>query len=165
MTKTIWAAPIGTAVLALALAAPLQSARAAGSLCTSPQKAIFSCDIGRKIVSICASPDFSDKAGGVQYRFGPQGKPEMVLPKNSESRQGVTAGREGNMERGVDFARFRTGANAYAVYDLRPDGGKEQWGVSVEKSGKQIADLHCKGAPTGSLFDLIGVLPDDPDGF
>jgi hypothetical protein len=60
--------------------APLAAA-IAESLCTSEETSLFTCAIGKKVVSVCSSNDLSAASGYVQYRFGREArKPELVYP-------------------------------------------------------------------------------------
>ncbi|WP_310446845.1 hypothetical protein [Thiobacillus sp.] len=68
----------------LAAAAPLDTT---GTLCQKEEFVYFSCDIGKKKLSVCGSPVISKAnapgglAGYLQYRFGTKGKPlELQYP-------------------------------------------------------------------------------------
>ena len=50
-------------------------------LCTPAEKIVFSCTLGAKTASICASPDLTETSGYVQYRFGTDKQLELVYPK------------------------------------------------------------------------------------
>jgi len=51
----------------------------AGELhCQADEQIIFSCSFGKKMVSVCASNDFSVNKGYLQYRFGLKGAPELA---------------------------------------------------------------------------------------
>lgn len=55
---------------------------AAHSHCKIDEKIVFSCllEKSKKIISICASSNFSVENGYLQYRFGKQDKIELTLP-------------------------------------------------------------------------------------
>jgi hypothetical protein len=66
------------------------SASSAQTLCAADENALYSCKIGKRLASVCASKDLSDHSGYLQYRFGasPQ-KLELVYP--SDKRHPKTA--------------------------------------------------------------------------
>ena len=58
---------------------------AAESLCNAQEQVIFSCSLGKKMVSVCASNDFSASSGYLQYRFGQKDALELAFPNLTES--------------------------------------------------------------------------------
>lgn len=50
------------------------------SHCLPQEQKLFDCAFGRKVMSICSSPELTAKSGYVQYRFGRIGNPELVYP-------------------------------------------------------------------------------------
>jgi hypothetical protein len=122
------------------------------SLCEADETTIFSCPIGRKVVSACASPTLTPLVGYIQYRFGRKGAPEIVVPAVSvESRESI----EGNTTRSVggsgeDFLRFKAGAYSYVVYqfwvhpvNMRCDGPCNGSGIVVEREGAAVKNMKC----------------------
>jgi hypothetical protein len=132
------------------------------TLCLPEEKVIFSCKTKGEIASVCASNDLSKTAGYMQYRFGKKDAPELVIPqkrvhpgKNAES--GNTLYANGGTDA---FIRFKSGAYGYVIYtnELR-DGQK--WvaseGILVEKNGKEISNLTCKGDVISEIgSDFLG---------
>ena len=53
--------------------------------CSEQEQTVFSCSLGKKIVSVCAAKDISPTNGYVQYRFGPKNAPELIFPTSTES--------------------------------------------------------------------------------
>jgi hypothetical protein len=149
-------------VTAFKLVAPAQAGAVAETLCSSEEEVVFACNTGKKLVSVCASQDFSGTAGTLQYRFGPKGAPEMVWPENARSRQGVTAGHLMYSGGGGAYIRFAKGSARYVVYSGIGKGW-EKAGVAVEQNGKVAANLRCKGLEDGDWS--IDGLPEDPEGF
>ena len=66
---------------ALAMAASLPSMAAPGTLCSTDEEIIFTCNTKRKTYEICASRDLGATSGYMQYRAGSNGKVEFVYPK------------------------------------------------------------------------------------
>lgn len=137
--------------------------------CSSGDWVIFSCDTGKKTVSVCASPDLSARDGWVEYRFGPIGAPELVVPATrSHPRDGVQVGTWSFSGGGGAFMQFSNAPYAYAVYTAIGKGWGETSGVAVLKNGKRVANLPCR-SPVQSelgpdLFDRAG-LADEPAAF
>lgn len=52
----------------------------ASSHCEPTEQIVFSCRIGPKIASLCASKRLTATEGHVQYRFGPPGRVELAAP-------------------------------------------------------------------------------------
>jgi hypothetical protein len=141
-------------LLALA-AAPLAFAKApAESFCTPQEEVIFACRTGAKLVSVCASKDASPTKGSVEYRFGkpdPKAPLELKLPEAPmlppKAATGTNVPFAGG---GGAWMRFRKGEYAYVAYS-----GIGKWGpkgetatkagIVVERGGKAIATLRCKG--------------------
>lgn len=119
-------------------------ATAAGP-CADAETAIFSCDLGTKVLSVCQLPDER-----VRYRFGPPGKPELVLDSIAHlSSRPYPGGGETRL-------RFSNEGYDYLVFDLMrhremPDEGtglrgiEEQAGVHVVQGGVRLATLTCDG--------------------
>ena len=90
------------------------------SLCERDEKTVFSCNLGRKMVSVCASPDVSPTRGYLQYRFGQIDgfEPEMSVPKEKTAadRQldGAHIGYVGAND--MNYWRFKNGEYSYVVY-------------------------------------------------
>lgn len=114
--------------------------------CALDEMVIFSCSLGKRSVSVCASKDAGKDRGYVQYRFGQPGKLELVYPEHKEPankffsfRNAIVAGGYSNS------VTFSKGSFNYTVTSLFSGG--ESGFVEVSKSGKAIATLSCKSAP------------------
>lgn len=131
-----------TALALAALTAPMAQAQ---SLCSPAEKSIFSCQVGKKTLSVCASRDLDDTKGVLLYRFGTPEKVELTYPeKPGHPNKHFTANRlyssaEGSLIMELGFQR---GNVSYTVYtmDLR---GKQSAGVTVNVKGKDT-DLACR---------------------
>jgi hypothetical protein len=141
-------------VLLAALAAPAFAQAPPDSFCTTQEDIVFACRAGGKLVSICASKDASPVKGTVQYRIG---KPDGKSPLELKLPEAPTLPPKAATGESVPFAggggawmRFRKGDYASVAYT-----GIGKWGpkgetatkagVVVERGGKAIANLRCKG--------------------
>jgi hypothetical protein len=153
---------------------PAQAGTAHGaepsSHCTTPERVVFACPVGTKLVSVCADPAAGPKTGYLQYRFGKPGPAEALeinWPDNRLPPQAAaTGGSEAFSGGGAAWLRVHKGSYAYVVYT-----GIGRWGtngrtltregVVVEHRGKVIASLKCSRSATSELgpawFDKVGM--------
>jgi hypothetical protein len=127
------------------------------SHCTAGEQTLFACSTGSKVLSICASSEFTEISGYLQYRFGPKGAPELSWPPNADvSRKNIEIGQEWSA-RGIDsHIRFKKGSYHYIVFDGLGAGTESQSGVVVQKDGKKVATLLCKpGSVVNNLMAFI----------
>ncbi len=124
------------------------------SLCHEREQIIFSCSLGKKMVSVCASNDFSASSGYLQYRFGKGGVLELAFPNLTESAQAsqfVQARTLMFAGGGGGYLRFINGPYHYIVYTaIGKDWGAKD-GVAVEKNNQLIANLECQDIPASKL--------------
>lgn len=136
--------------------------------CASEEEVIFSCDIGKKTVSVCASIGLTASSGYLQYRFGPLGMAELKYPETSLRLRDVTSGGHLTYSGGGGaYIRFVNGDYAYVVYTGIGRGWEKQ-GVVVEKGGQVVSTLLCNGvyvSEIGSSFLARAGIPDDGRGF
>ncbi len=144
------------------------------SLCTPGEAVIFSCPVSKtKVLSICSSKQYSADSGYVQYRFGPVGKPEMVVPSSktapSQSAQSGTWMFSGGGGAYMQFVNKKTTYSVYSAVGKWGANGEtvEKTGVAVESKGKIVANILCKGPSTSELgpevFDNMGLKMADPE--
>ena len=140
---------------------------AAESHCHPHEQIIFSCSLGKKTVSVCASNDFSANSGYLQYRFGQQSTPELVFPVLTESTpvsQFVQARTLMFAGGGGGYLRFINGPYNYIVYTAIGKGWGAKDGVAVEKNNQLIVNLECRDVPITKLseefFTHAGLLID-----
>lgn len=133
------------------------------SHCIPPETVVFSCPVGKKIVSVCAAPGLKP-GGALHYRFGPPGAPEMRLPAGEATAPSIQARTLMYSGGGGAYLRFRNGAISYVVYTATGKGWGSKAGVAVEKNGKLSANLKCREAPQSELgpelFQQAGLAQD-----
>lgn len=139
----------------------------AASLCIAPEKTVFTCSTGTKLISVCASPNLSTQAGYLQYRFGIQGTPpELAIPDFKViPKTGINTKTLGFSGGGAAYIRFKNGDTAYVVYSGEGKGWKRN-GVAIEKKGTFASFVSCKGKVISEMgpdfFEKTG-LPEDPN--
>ncbi|HEY2707391.1 MAG TPA: hypothetical protein VGI95_05000 [Caulobacteraceae bacterium] len=119
------------------------------SLCAKHEIAVFSCAVGHKVASLCASPDLGPTSGYLYYAYGKSGRADISVPeKNLAGRSAISRGVLGFSGGGADYVRVRHGAYAYVVYTgMAP--GWERDGVVVERGGVRQSSLRCRGFALG----------------
>lgn len=139
-------------VAAFAAALPWHAVAAEATACAPPQRALFACSVGAKVVAVCASPDLAADAGRVQYRFGRPDALDLAYPPADADWRTLTRG--GTLVYsggGGAFLAFARAPYRYVVYTAVGQGWGSRAGVVVEKGGRRIANLACKGEVTSEL--------------
>lgn len=142
----------GLALLAGALQpGPSAAADRRPSLCLRQEKAVFSCAIGSRIVSLCASIDIGPGSGTLVYRFGRKGALELVHPEPPRPPDSAfSAAVIGDAGSSGDIVRFSRGDVTYTLYSVMVKGQDERNGVLVTQAGRRLADLKCRDFPLGN---------------
>jgi hypothetical protein len=139
------------AALVAALVCGTAQADTRPSLCRAGETAIFSCAIGGKIASLCASPDIGPAQGSLTYRFGRKSAIELTHPdKPAPPDQAFSTAVIGDAGFGGDIVRFSRGDTRYTLYSIIVRGQGERDGILVFRNGRQIADLKCRDFALGS---------------
>jgi hypothetical protein len=113
------------------------------SLCAPDEAVIFSCALGKKTASLCASKDLSATKGYLYYAYGKPGALDLSAPEKAiTARQNLTRGSIAYSGGGTDYVRIQNGAFSYIVYSGIGKGW-EQEGVVVQKDGKTISSHIC----------------------
>ena len=109
----------------------------AGTHCNENENVIFSCDVGKKIVSVCSSKNLSNPA--MQYRFGRIGNIEASVPSNPNNFHNSVTGYHLNVggTAEVKGMEFINGDVTYGINTI------ENY-LYVRKNGKDIANLTCR---------------------
>jgi hypothetical protein len=136
--------------LAAWLSADLAAARP--NLCTAGEVPVFSCaTTGGKVVSLCASPDLSETAGSLRYRFGRPGEVELTYPDDQTPPK--AAFRAGTIGAGRgDFVRFTKSDVTYTIEHADGPRSGQYAGVTIHRGPKRVAALHCTRTP----YDALG---------
>ena len=140
-------------VLAVLTASPC--ALAGPVSCAASDETVFACRTARKQVAVCGSPGWSQAQGSLQYRFGTAREAELVLPASAMPPQ--SSARAGTLMLsggGGAWLRFRRGDTDYVVYTAIGSFG-EKSGVAVERGGRRLASLPCRGPVTSQLGDEL----------
>ena len=125
------------------------SAHARESLCSKDEQIAFSCRVGNKLASLCASADLSKTTGYVQYRYGRKDKVELVFPESkAHPRAYFRWGVNGYSGGGTDYFRFSNKGYDYVVYSGIGKGWAKD-GIVVEKNGKRLSSQVCKNDALG----------------
>ena len=142
-----------------------QGQAATATHCTANERIIFSCTAGNKVVSVCASGDLGQHSGSLSYRFGPPGRPEISYPPPGESWNVVKAGRWVFAGGGGAWLAFHRPPFRYIVYSAIGRGWHERAGLAVEKGGRVLTNLRCRGTPVSELgpdfFSSAGIADDE----
>ena len=126
---------------------------AADTHCNEQEQIVFSCSLGKKIVSVCASSDLSLNNGYLQYRIGQGNTLELILPNSTKPGQHIQARTLMFSGGGGSYLRFINGDYHYIVYTAIGKGWGVKDGVSVEKNNKLIANLKCQDIPVSIMGD------------
>jgi hypothetical protein len=138
---------LSTVSLALSLSLSLAAAPAGtsdASFCKPPESPIFSCDLGKKRVSVCASDRL------VTYRYGTVGKavPEMQISSNGADgrvHSDFVVGGGGGQQTSL---RFSNGDTHYIVFSgyagsLTERPGKKWSGLDVLNGSTSMNNRQC----------------------
>jgi hypothetical protein len=150
---------LGCSMIAIICSAfPLLARSADTGLCTSEEKVIFSCTIGKKTLSVCASKDLSSNSGYLQYRFGTSlDKLELVFPQTKDHPRSHfrLATDHGPKSYSLQLSFF-VGQTEYIVFDEYERFVVSDEGVLVLNSGKVSACLECSdGSEHGPLLSEL----------
>lgn len=149
---------LGVTALALpsASSSPAQAAATPsprGSLCAVGEQVIFSCGVGRKMVSVCGGRATAPHA---QYRFGSPGDIELAFPGPADQSR-LTYAREAYSGGGALRILFTRGGYDYTVYSrtvrtgFGRRGNNPQFsdGVMVSRGGRLVSNLGCTTPVSG----------------
>lgn len=149
--------PWCSAALFVFAAVSCTSAFAVSTQCRPGEDVLFSCHSGKKMVAVCASAGWSAQAGSLQYRFGPAPSAELVLPRDAGVVPSASATAGSLMFSGGGGAtlRFSGGKVDYVVYSATSASWGDASGVVVERDGKTVRVLKCRGKVTSVLGDAL----------
>lgn len=144
--------PNAIAVLFCMLPAAAQAATP--THCLPEEQVIFSCSVGKKVVSMCATRALDPESGTAQYRFGAVGRIELKIPAQPQhpktfSQLGVMRGWAWD----DTHLRVVNGEYAYTLYAVAEE-GRQRSGVLVSKQGRTLSNFSCVSPRQGFLADV-----------
>ncbi|MDB5859314.1 MAG: hypothetical protein JWQ76_3003 [Ramlibacter sp.] len=127
-------------------------AQAAPSLCRAgAEREVFSCQAGRKTISVCAESAPS-RQKQLAYRYGRPGHPELsIVQPVAAQAAGVFVGLITVSGGGGTTLRFHSDGHDYTVYSFTSAALGDKAGVTVAAAGKRIANVHCRDEPQPDL--------------
>lgn len=121
--------------------------------CGKQEEVIFSCAIGKKVVSVCG------EYKKMSYRFGAIGSPELVF--SSVKPSGGTIMYSGG---GGAYLRLPNEGYRYVLY-TGIGRGWEKEGLALEKNGRLVKNFECKSSAISeigsNLFEKYHVPEDE----
>ena len=127
----------------------------AQTLCAPEEMNILSCEVGKKILSVCGSKDLDEEKGWMQYRFGTNEKLDLVYPeKNEHPKKAFKSNRlYSSVEQSlIQELQFKKSNTSYTVYTQEIKGKKEA-GIVVTINSKDTY-LKCKSLKGTSDFSM-----------
>ena len=142
-------------MVSLALSLVAASAGAGGdTYCRPPESPIFSCNFGKKRVSVCAGDRL------LTYRYGTVGKavPEMQISSNGKDgrvHSDYVVGGGGGQQTSLRFSNGNTHYIVFSGYagSLTDSPGKQWSGLDVLNGSTSVRNTQCGG--TGKLVPLV----------
>ena len=122
------------------------------SLCSVSEQVLFSCHTGHKVVSVCASKQFTRNSGYIQYRFGIKSLIEFQYPQSHSPPNDHFYYYDVGYSRGwIDHLSFKNGKYRYIVYEkflwdgdiYGGDHHTSTSGVIVVAPNGRESDLRC----------------------
>ena len=130
------------------------------TLCMKNEQIFFSCRIGEKTVSVCASNPVTDQSGYVQYRFGNKDDIELTYPASLLPPYNHFFHHTGTYSGGyMAHLSFKNGKYDYVVYDhflsvfdkAGRRGHEQTSGVIVIDNRGKETNLRCSDAKNAKL--------------
>lgn len=144
------------------------TAVSAKSLCESVEHTLFTCSIGKKAVSVCASKDLSHTSGYMQYRFGRSKQAlELVYPAQQVHPAALFSYDEtGYAKSSLENLFFVRAQFTYTIYRESAAFDANGAGIIVKSADGKSVRLSCKEENPASglylLHDLgLRVLPEE----
>lgn len=126
------------------------------SLCEAGEQVLFTCPLGKKLVSVCASSDLDEAKGTMQYRFGLKEKLELAYPEvaahpKKHFRFQRNYSRVESAE--IQELAFQRGNVSYTVFTEWIK-GRHAAGINVTV-GSKLTTLKCKALQGVGRFSEI----------
>lgn len=117
----------------------------ASDLCKKYERMLFTCDIGKKNASICASENISPTEGYIKYRYGKSIESiELEYPLTQRAPKEAFSFAESGYAKGREIQlSFSISSYTYTL-DLQSHSYGSDWsGIVVEKNKEKISELKC----------------------
>ncbi len=150
----------GAAFLALATSADVSPAHAqtrppaanSRHICFAGEEPIYSCRMGRRIVSLCGAN------GTLTYHYGNRERNELTIAAGAERENihyGIVVGQGGGRQ---EHFRFTNGDTQYIVYRgtngrLADRPGRSYSGLTVMRGSRTISNRQCSAAQVNSGWE------------
>ena len=118
--------------------------------CSLDENVVFSCAVGEKIASICASKDAAIDKGYVQYRFGFLENTEFTYPENKEP---ANINFSIKYQLASNYIIFKKNLLTYKIISPNHNAGVRF--IEVSNSEKLISTLSCSSSPIVSDKDEL----------
>jgi hypothetical protein len=130
------------------------------SHCARGEQVLFSCRLGRKLVSVCSTGDT------YTYRYGEPAKPEIEIRSNGDDGKAYQNNVVGGGHGSENTIRFVRNDYSYIVSSgeagVLTDVPGKRWSVlNVEKGHEVVARHECQNVSPQDK--MLSELPDDPD--
>ena len=143
----------------------------AATLCRPDEQVLFHCPVqgGRKVVSLCGSPQLTATEGYLQYRFGPARKVELEFPRQrDESQKQFRYAHYLRYQVDRTEVSFRRDGHTYTLFDSHEGDTKPSRrlsGVQVDTPGakKKSVTLSCGKTASSKLPTLDTIVPCDKE--
>lgn len=146
----------------LSLLLVCQAVYAEESLCSGHEKIVFSCHVGKKIVSLCSDPKAPQD---LTYRYGTPGHLELTYPNRDKHEPGKFYTSSAPLFGGeVTSLAFRRGVYEYRIYSKigRIDSDTHQEdripqfddGIAISKNDKMLKQQICDDGGEGFREDI-----------
>jgi hypothetical protein len=119
-------------------------------LCIAGEKAVFACDTGAGLASVCATPDFSATAGSIRILYGTQRAIELAWPDGPARRGQITKGTLLYAGKLGSYLRFRQERGSFVVFSVP---GRDS-GIVIERDRSIREKRLCRQAEAAGLADL-----------
>lgn len=122
------------------------------SLCTENERSLYSCTMGKKLLSICASNDLSKSTGYLQYRFGRIDHLELQYPAEKVHPRGLFSLSFAGGGAKASFARlqFFNSGHKYTVIAYSSAGDDWAYGVEIKSPTGGARYLSCAEVPVAN---------------
>ena len=129
--------------------------------CAADETTLFSCTVkGDKALSICQVGGLVDLGvtGGLQYRFGPKGSPELRFPEDVSDYSVWHYAEQAMATAMSESLWFDNGGYRYTVTVMESGGPNSFVGVVVSKGDDTVATLPCVSEATHSFADIPALI-------